>query len=57
MSYRKKLLAATALATAIGLGSAAAISLGSAELVESDPRQGPPLVQIAIAKPAARQSH
>jgi RND family efflux transporter MFP subunit len=46
------LLAAAALGTAIGLGSAAAISLGSAEPVESDPRQELPLVQIAIAKPA-----
>ena len=53
MNHRKTvLLAATALATAIGLGSAAAISLGSTVSVESDPRQGPPLVQIAIAKPA-----
>jgi RND family efflux transporter MFP subunit len=53
MSYRKTvLLAVSALAVAIGLGSAAAISLGSAEPVESDPRQGPQLVQIAIAKPA-----
>ena len=52
MNHRNTvLLAATALA-AIGLGSAAAISLGSTEPVESDPRQGPPLVQIAIAKPA-----
>ena len=53
MNHRKTvLLAAAALAAAIGLGSAAAISLGSASPVESDPRQGPPLVQIAIAKPA-----
>jgi len=53
MNHRNTvLLAAAALATAIGLGSAAAISLGSAEPVESDPRQGPPLVQIAIARPA-----
>ena len=53
MNHRNRvLLAAAALATAIGLGSAAAISLGSASPVESDPRQGPPLVQIAIAKPA-----
>jgi RND family efflux transporter MFP subunit len=53
MSYRKTvLLAATALVTAIGLGLAAAIGLGSAAPVESDPRQGPQLVQIAIAKPA-----
>lgn len=53
MNHRNRvLLAATALATAIGLGSTAAISLGSSEPVESDPRQGPPLVQIAIAEPA-----
>jgi RND family efflux transporter MFP subunit len=53
MNHRKTvLLAATALATAIGLGSVAAISLGSAAPVESDPRQGPQLVQIAIARPA-----
>lgn len=61
MNHRKRmLLTAVALATAIGLGSAmaiglwstAAISLGSSEPVEMDPRQGPPLVQIAVAKPA-----
>ena len=46
------LLAAAALATAVGLGSAAAIGSGSAAPVESDPRQGPPLVQIAVARPA-----
>jgi RND family efflux transporter MFP subunit len=34
------------------LGAAALISLGSASPVESDPRQGPPLVQTAIAEPA-----
>ena len=51
MNHRNRVLLA-AVATAIGLGSAAAISLGSAEPVESDPRQGSPLVQIAIAKPA-----
>jgi RND family efflux transporter MFP subunit len=51
MNHRKTvLLAATALA-AIGLGSAAAIGLGSDPPVESDPRQGPQLVRIAIAKP------
>jgi RND family efflux transporter MFP subunit len=46
------LLAATALATAIGLGSAAAIGFAPASPVESDPRQGPPLVRIAVAEPA-----
>ena len=53
MNHRKTvLLAATALATAIGLGSAAAIGLGSVAPVVDDPRQGPQLVQIAVAKPA-----
>jgi RND family efflux transporter MFP subunit len=53
MNHRKTvLLAATALVTAIGLGSVAAIGLGSAAQVESDPRQGPQLVTITIAKPA-----
>src|SRR5215218_3375585 len=53
MNHRKTvLLTATALATAIGLGSAAAIGLGPDPPVESDPRQGPQLVRIAIAKPA-----
>jgi RND family efflux transporter MFP subunit len=53
MNHRKTaLLAATALATAIGIGSATAIGLGSDPPVESDPRQGPQLVRIAIAKPA-----
>jgi RND family efflux transporter MFP subunit len=53
MNHRKTaLLAATALATAIGLGSAAALGLGSDPPVESDPRQGPQLVQIATARPA-----
>jgi RND family efflux transporter MFP subunit len=53
MNHRKiALLATTVLATAIGLGSAAAVSLGSPAPVESDPRQGQQLVRIAIAKPA-----
>jgi RND family efflux transporter MFP subunit len=54
------LLSAAALAVAIGLGSAAvlvlrpqmAISSESDMAAESDPRLGPQLVQIAIAKPA-----
>jgi RND family efflux transporter MFP subunit len=54
------LLSAAALAAAIGLGSAAvlvlrpqtAISSESDTAAESDPRLGPQLVQIAIAKPA-----
>jgi RND family efflux transporter MFP subunit len=53
VNHRKAvLLAAVALATAIGLGSAAAIGLGSPAPAENDPRQGPQLVEIAIAKPA-----
>src|SRR5688572_4391993 len=53
MNHRKiALLATTVLATVIGLGSAAAVSLGSPAPVESDPRQGQQLVRIAIAKPA-----
>jgi RND family efflux transporter MFP subunit len=54
------LLSAAALAAAIGLASAAVTILGPAAALsrepdtttETDPRQGPQLVQIAIAKPA-----
>jgi RND family efflux transporter MFP subunit len=52
-------LSAAALAAAIGLGSAAVIALGPAAAIshatdasaETDPRQGPQLVRLAIAKP------
>src|SRR3954463_9118095 len=55
---RKKLLKSTAiLATvigvAVGLGSVATVGLGSVAPSRNDPRQGPQLVQTAIAKPSA----
>jgi RND family efflux transporter MFP subunit len=60
MNHRNPvLLAAAALAAAIGLGSAAVIALGPPAAIgrapdataQTDPRREPPLVQIAIAKP------
>lgn len=53
MTYAKTaLLSAVALAAAVGLGSMAVIGLGPARATTEDPRREPPLVQIAVARPA-----
>jgi RND family efflux transporter MFP subunit len=53
MRYLKTiLLSATAAVTAIGLGSAAVVSLGSAQAAKEDPRREAQLIEIAVVKPA-----
>jgi RND family efflux transporter MFP subunit len=54
MKRKTLILSAVALAVVVGVGSAASIGVGAVATKPSDPRQGPQLVQTAIAKPSAR---
>jgi RND family efflux transporter MFP subunit len=52
MKRKTMILSATVLTAVIGVGSAAAVGLGSAPANKSDPRQGPQLVQVVTTKPS-----
>jgi RND family efflux transporter MFP subunit len=52
MRRKTMILSATVLTAVIGVGSAAAVGLGSAPANKSEPRQGPQLVQVVTTKPS-----
>ena len=53
MTRKTMMLSTAVLVGMIGFGAAVTLGFGSTAAVKSDPRQGPQLVQTALAKPNA----